>query len=315
MPAQQFEKITHQGVQAMFFRRLEAAPEGWVTRLSMRVDSSSAVEEYGFLGMVPQMREWIGGREAKYLREYSFNVRNKDFEATLGIKDKDMRRDKTGQLRARVDELADRVLQFPAKLMSNLILSGEAGVCYDKQFFFDTDHAEGESGAQSNDLTVDVANPLAPTTAEMADAILTAVSSMYGFKDDRGEPINEGGTTFDVMVPISLWKPARAAVSVDIMASGGGTVTNPLTAGGDLTINVIPNPRLSAWTSKFTVMRADAGGAKAPFIIQEEAPIALPALGEGSDHFFKHKEHLFSAEWSGNVAYGDWRSAVLVTLT
>ena len=109
MPAGQFEKITTTGVQAMFFRRLQGAPDSWVNRLAMRVSSNQASEDYGFLGMVPQMQEWIGGREAKYLREYSFNVRNKDFEATLGIKDKDMIRDKTGQIRVRVDELAAEV--------------------------------------------------------------------------------------------------------------------------------------------------------------------------------------------------------------
>ena len=213
MPAGQFEKITTTGVQAMFFRRLQGAPDSWVNRLAMRVSSNQASEDYGFLGMVPQMQEWIGGREAKYLREYSFNVRNKDFEATLGIKDKDMIRDKTGQIRVRVDELADRVLRFPAKLLSNLILAGETDTCYDGQYFFDTDHSEGASGAQSNDISVDVTTPASPTTPEMSDAILTAVQTMYGYKDDRGEPINEGGTVFDVMVPIPLWKPARAAVS------------------------------------------------------------------------------------------------------
>lgn len=313
MPAQQLEQITHRAVQGRFFRMLETGANGWVTRLSMRVQSDQSAEDYGFLGMAPQMQEFVGGREAKYLREYSFNVRNKDYEATLGIKDKDMRRDKTGQVFMRVDELATRTLQFPAKLMSNLIAGGETGICYDGQFFFDTDHAEGESGAQSNSISVNVAAPTAPTTVEMADAILLGIQAMYGFKDDRGEPLNEMGTAFDVMVPISLWKPARAAVSVGIMADGGGAVTNELTAAGDLTINVVPNPRLT-WTDKFSIFRSDAMAGKAPFILQEEQPVSLPSLGPGSDHFFKHKEHLFSAEWSGNVAYGDWRSAALVTL-
>ena len=134
------------------------------------------------------------------------------------------------------------------------------------------------------------------------------------FKDDRGEPLNEGARVFDVMVPVPLWMPARAAVNVGVYSDGTGAITNPLTAGGDFQINVIPNARLP-WTNKFSVMRGDASGGTKPFILQEETPIALPSLGPGSDHFFTYKEHLFSAEWSGNVAYGDWRSAVLVTLT
>lgn len=312
MPQQQFQKITAEGVRGMFFRRLEEGDDLWVNQISMRVASNQAVESYGFLGQVPQMQEWLGGREAKYLREFSFDLRNKDYEATLGIKDKDMRRDKTDQVRVRVNDLAVRAMRFPTKLVSDLILTAESATCYDGQFYFDTDHAEGESGTQSNDVTYNAASATAPTVDEMADAILKSIQQMYGFKDDRGEPVNENAAQFVVMVPIPFWATALSATANAIISDGTGAVTNLLATQNQLAVRVVPNPRLT-WTTKFATFRADSQAGAMPFIIQEEIPLELDALTYGSDHYFKNDEHLFSARWAGTVGFGDWRHAVLTT--
>ena len=45
---------------------------------------------------------------------------------------------------------ADRTVSHWASLLSTLIVNGESATCYDEQYFFDTDHSEGESGTQSN---------------------------------------------------------------------------------------------------------------------------------------------------------------------
>ena len=54
----------------------------------------------------------------------------------------------------------ERVLRLPSQdgAQNNFVafINGEATVCYDGQYFFDTDHVEGDSGTQSNDLSVDI---------------------------------------------------------------------------------------------------------------------------------------------------------------
>ena len=68
-----------------------------------------------------------------------------------------MRRDKTGQIDIRIREQVQRAQAHWAKLLSDLIIAAESTVCYDGQYFFDTDHSEGDSGTQDNDLSIGVA--------------------------------------------------------------------------------------------------------------------------------------------------------------
>lgn len=310
MLPQQFQKVTTKGVVGMILNRLETGFAAWVGDIAMRMQSDQAIETYAWLGNAPAMREFIGGRTPKELAETSFTVSNKDYEGSIHIKSKDMRRDKLGQIQIRVNQLADRALDHPAKILSELIIAGEATACYDGQYFFDTDHSEGDSGSQSNDIGATAATPTAPTVPEMSTAILKAIQQMYTFKDDRGEPMNQGASSFQVQVPVAFMAVALQAVTA--MLVGGGN-TNVLPAlSGKFTIDVVPNPRLT-WTTKIAVFRTDE--AAKPFILQEEAIPDVIALGEGSEYEQLNKEQLFGVDWTGNVAYGYWQHAVLVTFS
>lgn len=310
MLPQQFQKITTNGVKGMILARLDTGPSAWVMDLAMKVTSDQAVEAYGWLGAAPALREFIGGRTPAELRENSFTIANNDYEGSITIKSKDMRRDKLGMITVRVNQLADRANDHPAKLMSTLIESGEATTCYDGQYFFDTDHEEGDSGAQSNDISYDVATPTAPTEGEMAEAIIAGIQQMYTFKDDRGEPINQSANEFTVMVPVTFMGAALKAVN--ILLGEGGKTAALAALKGKFTINIVINPRLT-WTTKFALFRTDEA-AKA-FILQEEQIPDVVALGEGSEYEQLNKEQLFGIDWTGNVGYGYWQFACLVTLT
>ena len=80
-----------------------------------------------------------------------------------------------------------------------------------------------------------------------------------------------------------------------------------------ISISVIPNPRLSTWTASFAVFRTD-GRAK-PFIMQEEYGVKMIALAEGSEEEKKNRRHLYSVEASRNVGCGYWQHAMKATLS
>lgn len=308
MLPQQYEKITTSGVKGMILARLDTGPAAWVTELAMRVTSDQASEDYGWLGAAPALREFIAGRQPAELKENSFTISNKDYEGSIKVKSKDMRRDKLGMIEIRTNQLADRALDHPAKLLSTLIIDGESTVCYDGQYYFDTDHAEGDSGVLSNDITYDAVVTTAPTVVEMAAAIVAGIQQLYTFKDDRGEPINQSATEFTVMVPIPFMGVALEAVS-QLLGTGGQTATLAALKGYFM-IKVVPNPRLT-WTTKFAIFRTDEA-AKA-FILQEEDVPDVMALGEGSEYEQLNREQLFGVDWTGNVGYGYWQFGVLVT--
>ena len=306
----QFEFVTDSAVTAMMLAALDAGSTSWVDALAMRVQSDDASESYAWLGNVPGLSEFIGGRTKKELKEYKFSISNTDYESTLVFQRKDLRRDKTGMIDLRVGQFADRVMDHPAKLLSTLIVNGESSVCYDGQYFFDTDHQDRDEGTQSNDLTSSAVAPTDPTTAEMTDGIMAAIQAMYGLVDDQGEPVNQSAMDFMVMVPVPFMR-ATLEATTSLLGSGGATNLLPALAG-KININVQVNPRLS-WTDRMMVARTD-GGVK-PFILQEEYGPEPWALGPTSEHCTKTGECWYGVDWGGNVGYGDWRGAALVTFT
>lgn len=310
MLPQQYEKITTRGVRGMILARLDTGSTSWVTALAMKMTSDQATETYAWLGNSPALREFIGGRTPAELRENSFQISNKDYEGSITIKSKDMRRDKLGMINVRVNQLADRAMDHPAKLMSNLILAAEATTCYDGQYFFDTDHAEGDSGSQSNDLTGAIVAAATPTVEEFSAAVLACIQAMVSFKDDRGEPMNQSASEFIVMVPVSYMGVALKAVTA-LLGTGGQSNTLPALKGY-FSLTVVTNPRLT-WTTKFAVFRTDESAK--PFILQEETIPDVVALGEGSEYEQLNKEQLFGIDWTGNVGYAYWQHACLYTFT
>lgn len=284
----------------------------WVPGTSMLVQSNQESETYKWLGMAPAMREWVGGRVAKGFRDNGITITNKTFEATLEVLLDELRRDKTGQVMVRVRELAERTNAHWAKLLSTLIIAGESAVCYDGQYFFDTDHAEGDSGSQSNDISYNAGTTTAPTAAEMESAILENVSKILSFKDDQGEPMNEEAMAFLVMVPTPFMAAAAAALKNPVITDAAGSRTNTITSLGGFKFELAVNPRLT-WTDRFAVFRTD--GQTKPFIRQEEEGVTVSAIAEGSELEFRDNKHHYGVKAIRNAGYGYWQHACLTTLT
>ena len=297
-----------------FYERLsEVQAPAWVDSLAFRIGSNQATETVNWLGMTPVMREWVSGRSAQGFRSNGLTIENKLFEATLLVNVDDARRDKTGQFMARIDELPVRAVQHRAKLLTDLILTGETALCYDGEAFFDTDHSEGDSGTQSNDITFDISDAAtagtatAPGATTIQGAVLKAVQTIMGFKDDRGEPVNEGAMNFEVHVPVAFMGEAAKALDMPLIGGGDSNVLR----SSRFRLKLEPNPRLT-WTTKLAVYCTD--GTAKPFIEQVEFDPEIAAIAEGSEMEINNREHLYTVTRSGNVAFGDWRKACLVTI-
>lgn len=311
--------LSSRAVIGMYYARLETpAIGGWIDGVSNLFGSDQASESYPFLGQVPRMREWIGGRQAKGLRSSQLTIINKHYEDTLEIALCDLRRDKTGQLTARVNEFADEGDAHWGTLLSMLILNGPSTVCYDGQFFFDTDHSEGDSGTQDNDITVDIsALPAAvhgvvtaPSVEEMQQAILKGIAQVLSFKDDRGRAMNSNSRRFLVTVPIGLYLTAVAAVSVLTTAALQQNLNPNLIAG--LTVDVQMIPELT-WTDSFAVWRTDSP-IKA-LIRQNETDPAIKLKGEESEYAFDNDAIQIGIDTWRAADYGLWQRACYITMT
>jgi len=311
------DSLSSRAIVGMYYERLEAAAQaGWIDQVSNYFTSDQPIEEYVWLSQVPQLREWVGSRQAKGFTGNGIEIKNRHFEATIEILLRDLRRDKTGQLKIRMAEFAQRGLTHFASLLSTLIVNGASTVCYDGQYFFDTDHNEGASGNQSNAITVDISavpatlhgTVTAPSPEEMQQAIIQSVSKMYTYVDDQGEPINETAKSFLVMVPVGLMNVAETALTLPRVAGVGAVSVD------SLNISMVVNPRLTigGWTDKFVTFRTD--GSVKPLIRQEETKPTVKIKDESSEYAFDNDAIQLGVDTWRNVGLGRWQGAVQTTL-
>jgi len=310
--------LSSRAIAGMYFARLETNPGlAWVEGVSNMFNSDQGSETYAFLGQSPAFREWIGGRQVKSLRDSSLIISNKHYEASLEIAKKDVRRDKTGQIMVRVQEFADRAVTHWASLLTTLILDGPSTVCYDGQFYFDTDHVEGDSGSQSNDITVDISvfdstrdSVTNPTNLQAQVVIGKCIEKILSFKDDRGEPMNENAMSFLVVVPVGLYIPFLAAINVLATAAMSQNI-NPSLVKPGMVIDVQMNPRLT-WTDSVAVFRTDSP--IKGLIRQTEQEVELKIKAEGSEYEFDNDAWQFGIDSWRNVGYGYWQRAVFAIM-
>lgn len=313
--------LDSRAISGMYFSRLEADPgSAWLDGVANLFGSDQASETYNWLGQTPAMREWISGRLAKGFTGQGVTILNKHYEATLQIENKDRRRDKTGQLEARLGEFAERGQTHWASLLSTLIVNAAATVCYDGEYFFDTDHSEGSSGTQSNKITVDIsALPAAvhgavtmPSPEEMQQAMFGGITQILGLVDDRGEPMNEFARNFLVMVPLGLAPYAKAAVTSAGKEGQQVNMTPSVIDGVNISIAVNPRLTTAGWTDKFVIFRTDAS-TKA-LIRQTEKEIELKVKGDGSDFEFDNDAIQLGIDGWRGCGYGHWQRACHVTM-
>ena len=308
-----YSKISTNQVIGWFYEALDTAVEtSWLDQVSSYFNSTSASEEYPWLGQVPKLRKAVGGRQATTLSENSIIVKNEQYEATVEFTLADLRRDKTSQIRQRIGELADQTALHFTELVSDAIVLSESTLSYDGQYHADTDHSEGDSGTQANLITTDISaltttlsgTPTAPSPEEMQQTIIKSINQLIGFKDDRGRAMNNNARSFLVMLPLSLW---IAASNSQLIPRAAGTSVQLVMP--DFNIQIVPNANLSSWTDKFVTFRTDAR-TKA-FIRQEETPVTLKVKAEGSDYEFDYDAHQYGVDTWRGVGNGRWQNFVI----
>lgn len=127
------------GFKASFQQGLGQAGPMW-DRVATRVPSTTREEKYGWLGKVPNIREWIGDRVIQNMMAHDYSIRNKDWELTIAVSKPDIEDDNLGLYGPMFTEMGLSVGAHKDMLVFALLKAGFATACYDGQYFFDTDH-------------------------------------------------------------------------------------------------------------------------------------------------------------------------------
>ncbi|MEH3093372.1 MAG: Mu-like prophage major head subunit gpT family protein [Agrobacterium cavarae] len=104
------------------------------------VPSSTKTQEYGWLGDFPDFREWVGDRVINNLSKHGYTLVNKDYENTIGVDRNDFDDDNLGMYTPMFQQFGYTAKVFPDRLVWPVLKNGFTNLCYDGQYFFDTDH-------------------------------------------------------------------------------------------------------------------------------------------------------------------------------
>lgn len=145
--------ILNTGFKAAFKNGFDGVKPSWM-RIATEVPSSTSSEKYAWLGQMPRMREWVGDRVLQNISAHDYEIRNKDFELTVGVDRNEINDDQYGVYTPVMTEMGRATATHPDELVYGLAVNGFEALCYDKKPFFSAQHPvtneKGKEVAVSN---------------------------------------------------------------------------------------------------------------------------------------------------------------------
>lgn len=283
------DTVLTKGLLTNFYEGFDGATPQ-VDQIAMRVPSTARSETYAWLSALPRMRKMEGERIPEKLKAYSYTITNEEYEASLEVKRADIKDDQTGQYGPLARSLGESARLYPDEyVFGTLLPNGFTELCYDGQYFFDTDHPVGDGTTQSNKLALDLD----------ATNFATAVKMLEQMKDDKGRPYNK---QLDLLLVVGAGNRATAETLIDLQYTTGGMSNLNYKKAA-----LLVNPWISDDDSWFLINRA---GVVKPFVVQEREFIPFESLEDGSEKAFWNKKFFYGTYWRGNFGYGLYQKII-----
>jgi phage major head subunit gpT-like protein len=109
-------------------------------QIATLVPSDTQTEEYGWLGQIPQVREWLGDRVIHAMAAHGYAIRNRDWELTVSVDRNDLDDDRLGIYSPLFGMLGQQAALHPERLVYQLLKAGFSTPCFDGANYFDTVH-------------------------------------------------------------------------------------------------------------------------------------------------------------------------------
>lgn len=266
-------------------------------QIATELPSSTRSNVHGFMDRLPKMREWVGERVIHNFAERSFEIRNRKFEETIGVKREDIEDDNLGLYTPMFDMLGQQARMYPDDLVLELLESGTTELCYDGQNFFDTDHPknmdDSGAGTQSNNFT---------SKALSHDNYQSVRTSMRKLVGADGRPLGVSPT--HLLVPPALEKTALQILNAEMVAEGTGDATVAVSNVLRGTTKLIVWDRLTSDTTWYLL---DLSKPIKPFVFQNRDAPEFTYLNKGdNENVFMRDEYLYGVRARGNAGFALW---------
>jgi len=280
------------GFRAALLQNVVGEPDP-AMMLATEIPSSKAIENYKWLGDLPQMEEWKNDRIMSMLEAYGWAIENKKWQATVRVKNDDIADDALGLLPVQLAGMGDEARLQAPQLVARVLLNGFDGAVYpelgdglsfDGAFFFSAAHVTG-----SNLLTV----------AFSATNLATATQLLRLQKRFDGRNLGAKGT--HLFVGVEDEALAEKVLKQETLASGESNTNK-----GKYTLVVSPEIQLGEW------FVTDLSGPVRPMLFQNREGIVTTTVGGRSGDVvgFMYDETWFGAQARNNAGYFDFRRIV-----
>jgi phage major head subunit gpT-like protein len=278
-------------LKTLFQKAFEGAPSDYLDTC-MEVPSTGESVNYDWIDNFPKMRKWLGDKVVRKLKAHEYAIKNYPWEATIEVLRDKIDDDQVGIYAPQATDAGYSARTWPDELMSELKDGAFSQVCFDGQYFYDTDHPVAGSTA-SNKGTAALSNA---TTAAAAASYGAARLAIMTLTDDEGRKL---GLIPNVLeVPPALETVANMLMNNDKLAD-----ESPNPYKGQCKVKV--NPRLTSSTAWFLHV---TNRPLKPFIFQiRKRPVFVSQINPDADDVFMRGVFKYGVEARGNAGYGLWQ--------
>lgn len=287
------------GLRSIFIAAMLSQPGSIANDIATTVPSDADLETYGWMDSLPQVREFLTERQISGLGEARYQIQNREWELTIGVKRKDIKDDRLGALPIRIGQMAEQADDHKNQLVVDTLVAGDSTAGYDGANYFSTTHPNrGSSGVQSNLHT-----GTGTTTAQFRADFQSVMTAKRRRRDEAGKPFRRRFGRMLVLIPPELETVAREALQAPILVGGG---TNVMVNQADIIIV----PEL-ADTNDWYVLHV--GGVLKPIIFQLREGVEFSALEGESESGFMRNAYYYGTYARYGAGYGFWQDADKVT--
>jgi len=274
-------------LQSIFDKAYQGINDMWWQQLALRIKSNAGVEEYHWLGAVLGLKEILGEIEIRNVLRHGYTIKNKEWENTVGIKRRDIERDRLGVYAPLMDAMADEAAYQPSELVARLMVNGFTDPDYTGTAFF----AEGKMAHQK-------ATPFSNKGTEKlsVSSFRTARANLLGRLNSEGRAMRLGK---DLVLAVS---PSNESIAKEITEAEEIDNNSNVNRG---TARTLVLPELMPLGGEQNWFLFEAGRTMKPFIVQvEKEPEANMTTDPNDSHVVKTQEFIYQIYCRHNAGYG-----------
>lgn len=329
-------RLIQAGLKVILLDEMESRPRQY-DQVCTDMPSNTETQSYAWLGAIPMLREFKSERVVKSMPQFGFDIKDKTWEATIGVNRRAIENDQFGAIKGQVGRLAEAIidginrLAFTMLREANTATYGRSWDNYDKNgdlisgstiYFADTDHVYPAPAEYTTSQANKGASALSGANLQTARiAMMTWKADNYQYNANAiTNPEFKNEANYYACAPNLLIVPPKLGQTawelVNSAFSTEATYTQKANYFASLGLSVLESEYWVAddagntqnWMLCNTKRRIN------PLILQRFVPAGtsgqlfeVTALEAQSESGFMRDEYLYGVRGRFNIGYGDWR--------